>query len=170
MEQGLSRPVRAASIRDAPQVHEVVASAQERAALAALYDLPEIAALRGRFALRHEQGGVIAADLEMQARVTQTCVVSLENFEATLRETSELRFVPAASLPESAGLELDPETLEGPDEIQYAGETLDLGAALAEQLALALDPYPRKPGATLPAEAAAPPASPFAVLRGRRGE
>ena len=33
----------------------------------------------------------------------------------------------------------------------YGGDSIDLGAALAEQLALALDPYPRKPGAKLPA-------------------
>jgi len=33
-----------------------------------------------------------------------------------------------------------------------------------EQLALALDPYPRKPGAALPPELAAEPDGPFAAL------
>ena len=170
MEQGLTRLIRAAHVGNAPQVREVVADAQECEALAVLYGLPGIAALRGRFVLRHARGGVVAARLELQARVTQTCVVSLENFEAPVREVSELRFVPAASLPESEGVELDPETLAGPDEIPYAGEMLDLGAALAEQLALALDPYPRKPGAVLPAVAGEPAGNPFAVLRARREE
>jgi hypothetical protein len=48
------------------------------------------------------------------------------------------------------------------------GETLDLGEALAEQLALALDPYPRAPGASLAAaedeEDESPARGPFAGL------
>jgi hypothetical protein len=63
---------------------------------------------------------------------------------------------------------LDAETLESPDEIPYAGDSIDLGAVLAEQLALSLDPYPRKPGAALPPEAADEPETPFSILRGRK--
>ena len=80
------------------------------------------------------------ATLEMQARVTQNCVVTLEPFEARIEERSALQFVPARSLPEGEEEELDPESLEGPDEIPYINDVIDLGAALAEQLALALDP------------------------------
>ena len=165
MEPIFSRPVRATHIKDAPQTHVVTADEAERAALAALYNLPAIALLRGEFLLRHARGGIISATLRMQAKITQTCVVTLEPFEARIDEASELTFVPAATLPESEEAELDPETLEGPDEIPYADDHLDLGAALAEQLALALDPYPRKPGAELPAEFTKTPENPFAVLK-----
>jgi hypothetical protein len=41
---------------------------------------------------------------------------------------------------------------------------LDLGEAAAEQLALALDPYPRKPDARLLGAAEDPPGFPFAAL------
>jgi hypothetical protein len=44
---------------------------------------------------------------------------------------------------------------------------LDLGEAVAEQLALALDPYPRVPGAELPEIESDPQERPFAALRRR---
>jgi len=170
MDDHFTRPIRAGHIKDAPQEHVLVAGPEVRAELAQRFGLPEIALLRGEFKLQHERSGVIAAQLRMQAKVTQTCVVTLEPFEARIEETSALRFVPAASLPESEGEELDPETLDGPDEIPYTGDLIDLGAALAEQLALALDPYPRKPGAKLPAEYLDEQENPFAVLKARKPE
>jgi uncharacterized metal-binding protein YceD (DUF177 family) len=168
MEQNLSRTIRAGHIKAAAQEHVLLADADFRAELAKLYDLPAIGLLRGAFTLQHERSGVIAAKLHMQARVTQVCVVSLEPFEARIDEHSELRFVPARALPEGEEMELSAETLEGPDEIPYTGDLLDLGAALAEQLALALDPYPRKPGAALGQEYLAVPENPFAALGAKR--
>ncbi len=47
---------------------------------------------------------------------------------------------------------------------------IDLGEALAEQLALALDPYPRKPGAKLPSEASDDGANPFSALKAKFGK
>ena len=41
------------------------------------------------------------------------------------------------------------------------GATIDLGEATVEQLALALDPFPRKPGIALPEEAAEAPDTPI---------
>jgi len=146
----------------------IEANAAECAALASLFGLPAIASLTGDFELAHEQAGVIAATILLRARVTQICVVTLEPFEAVVREDANVRFVPAAWVREGTEMVLDAETLEGPDEIPYAGEVIDLGAVLAEQLALALDPYPRKPGAVLPEGLAAEADSPFAGLRGRR--
>jgi len=71
---------------------------------------------------------------------------------------------------EEEELELEPESLDGPDEIPYTGGLIDLGAALAEQLALSLPPYPRKPGAELPPEARDDSANPFAALSRLRGK
>lgn len=170
MEQVFSRTIRAGHIKEAPQEHVVVADEAARAALAALYGLEGIALLRGAFVLRHERGGTIAATLDMQAEVTQTCVVTLEPFAVRIDERSLLRFVPARSLPEGEAEELDPESLEGPDDIPYSNDAIDLGAALAEQLALALDPYPRKPGAELPEEYRGAPEAPFAALAAKFGK
>ncbi len=160
-----SRLVRAAQIKEAPQSFDLVVDDPARRRLATAFGLPRIAALRGRFALRHQTGGIIAASLHITAKVTQTCVITLEPVDQTIDETVSLRFVPAAMIPEAEDSELDPETLDGPDEIPFTGDNIDLGAALAEQLALSLDPYPRKPGAALPADATDSTANPFAALR-----
>ena len=91
----------------------------------------------------------------------RTCVVSLDEFEAGVDEKFRLRFVPA-------GAESDDPDPESEDEVPYTGDFLDLGEAAVEQLALALDPYPRKPDAELPAAETEPPEHPFAALASLR--
>ncbi len=169
MSQILSKIIRAATIKDQPQAHAVVADPAQCAALAADFGIPAIKCLTGDFLLLHERGGIIGADLHLRATVTQLCVITLEPFDATIDEHAKLRFVPARLISETADLaEVDAETLEGPDEIPYTGDGIDLGAALAEQLALSLDPYPRKPGAALPEGMAEPEPHPFAALAARK--
>lgn len=144
------------------QVHEVVATPEECARLAQRMGIVAIRSLRGRFELTPEPGGVFAAHLRMTASVVQACVVTLEPFTADLAEDVQLRLVPEGS-------ESEDDDPEGPDEIPYAGAVIDLGELAAEQLALALDPYPRRPDAALPpVEDTAP--HPFAALRRLRGE
>jgi hypothetical protein len=169
-----SRKQRIGGIGAAPVRRRIIADAGECGALAAEFGLPGVARLAGDFTLqaaRGQAGSFIDAELTLEAKVTRICVVTLEPFEVNVKETAQLRFVPAAALREDAELaELNPESLEGPDEIPYTGESVDLGAALAEQLALALDPYPRKPGAELPADFTDSVAHPFAALAARRGK
>ncbi len=45
---------------------------------------------------------------------------------------------------------VEPEAAEVPEPVGPGG--IDLGEAVAQQLALALEPYPRAPGAALPEE------------------
>jgi hypothetical protein len=59
-------------------------------------------------------------------------------------------------------LELDPEADDPPDEM--VNERLPLGAYVVEDVSLAVDPFPRKPGAAFEAPDAASEPSPFAVL------
>jgi len=70
-----------------------------------------------------------------------------------------------------ADVELDAEAAEAPEAAPDGW--IDLGELAAEQLGLALDPYPRKPDAEVPAEWKAEPApepvadqrpNPFAAL------
>lgn len=158
-----SRPQALARLGAAPLVLDVTAGEAECAALAARFAIPAIGALTCRFILRRAPGEVVEASGHLDARVTQTCVVSLDDFETALSEDFTLRFVPAASLDEDE--ELD--DLDGPDLIGHDGIAIDLGEAAAEQLALALDPWPRKPGAALPEMAAEPDPrlAPLAALR-----
>ncbi len=142
MKPEFSRPLALARIGGGRTI-AIEATPAERAALAQRMRVPELPALTCTFALRPIAGGVVSADGLLQARVVQVCVLSLDPFEAAIEERFALRFVPQGQ--ESPAI--DPEAI---DEIAYAGNTIDLGEAAAEQLALALDPYPRKPGAARP--------------------
>jgi Large ribosomal RNA subunit accumulation protein YceD len=140
----LSRPLPAERIGRSGNVTVVEASEAECVAVAARLLIPGVRSLQCRWQLRLGENGLIAAEGALQAQVTQTCVVSLEPFESTLIESFNVYFVLEGRLSGSD----DPEE---PDELVYDGVTLELGEATVEQLALALDPYPRSPTAELPA-------------------
>jgi len=122
--------------------------------------IPAVEALRCVFRLVRLTADTIQAEGRLQAQVVQTCVISLEDFPAAIDERFRVRFVPA-------GQESDDPDPEADDEIGYADGMLDLGEAAAEQLALALDPYPRAPGAELPELGVDTVGHPFAALRRR---
>ncbi len=157
-ESEFHRPLPVDRISASGSVHRIEAAEAERAALAERLGIPAIAMLACDFRLRREGQGVIAAAAALRARVTRICVVSLDEFETDLTLEFHVRFVPAA-------LESEEIDLEAEDEVPYDGAEIDLGEAAVEELALALDPYPRKPDAELPADVAEPAPSPFAVLR-----
>ena len=97
--------------------------------------------------LAAEPGGTVRVRGHLAADVTQACVVTLDPVPQHIEEPVELRFVPA-------GMESAEDDPGAPDEIPMTrGGVLELGEAVAEQVALALDPYPRAKGAELPPEA-----------------
>lgn len=124
------------------------ADAGERAALARRYDVPEVRSLRFRATVRPWRGGAIVEG-EVEAGLVQTCVITLEPVETELRDRFVRRFLPEDRL---GGY--DPGDLDAPDPLPDA---LDLGEVAAEAAALAIDPYPRKPGATFEGRVVAPP-------------
>jgi uncharacterized metal-binding protein YceD (DUF177 family) len=152
----LSRPFALAHVGGGTEA-VVEANDTERAAVAARMGLPAIDLLRCRFDLRAAQAGTVRARGQLRARVVQTCVISLEPFASDVTEDFEVCFVPAGT--ENEEVDLDAE-----DEIPYEAGILELGEATAEQLALALDPFPRKPGAALPEGMEEEPSGPMAAL------
>ena len=136
---------------------DVRASQAECAALANRLMLPAVAAVSCRWRCSVLPGGVFAAEGHLKAEITQICVVTLDPFPARVDERFEVRFVPEDQIGDT-----DPD--EEIDEIPYQDFEIDLGEATAEQLALSLDPYPRKPGAVLPPEVSEELDHPFAAL------
>ncbi len=156
MTPELSRPIPLTRL-DHPTSIMVEANQQERAAVAQRMGLPSILSLTCRFDLHPSERGSVLADGYLEARIVQNCVVSLEPFESLIEDEFTVRFVPEES-------EADDLDLEAEDEIPFAGTHIDLGEATSEQLGLALDPFPRKPGAELPAEMSAAAQGAFAAL------
>jgi uncharacterized metal-binding protein YceD (DUF177 family) len=157
MTPEFSRPLPIERIGPAGLDISVEANAGELVVLAKRLRLPAVGALSCHFRLRPAPGGAIAAEGWLAATVTQTCVVSLEDFDAPVADHFTLRFVPEGTEAE----EVDPDS---EDEIPFADRVIDLGEAATEQLALDLDPWPRKPGAVLPAGEEDSSAPPFAAL------
>jgi len=139
----------------------VEATTAECAALADRMKLPAVHALLCTFHLIREGRDRILARGHLRARVTQTCVVSLEDFEAPVEEVFQVRFVPSGEETD----DIDPET---DDEIPFEGNAVDLGEAASEQLGLALDPYPRMAGTSLTEAEPDTQRHPFAALSGLR--
>jgi uncharacterized metal-binding protein YceD (DUF177 family) len=163
MTAELSRPIAVSKLRRDRRTVLVQATPEECAAVAARMDLPSIQSLECLFNLTAETDGAsVFAEGRLHAEVTQVCVTSAEEFAAQVEEEFTLRFVPM-------GMERDDLDPGLPDEIPYEGDTIDLGEATAEQLGLALEPYPRMEGATVPMLDEEDDTAPFAVLGRRAG-
>jgi uncharacterized metal-binding protein YceD (DUF177 family) len=135
----LVRPVEVASIRSDGSAIHVEANETERAGLAKLFGIPGIAQIKADF-LVTKKGPRARVTGKIWGSFTQTCVLTLDPFDTAFRETVDLPF----DEDPAKALELRPEE-EAPDPI--IDGIIDLGAITAEFTALALDPYPRKPGA-----------------------
>ncbi len=152
----LSRPLAVDDIPEKGLSVEVMADPDERAAIARAFGLVEIASLTGSFDVRRKGREAVARGT-VRARIVQTCVVTLEPFDAVVEEDVDLRFAPGAPA-------LDDENAppDAPDPI--VDGKIDLGGVTAEFLALGLDPYPKKPGAAFSFGEDPDRESPFAAL------
>lgn len=122
----------------------LIPSAAETAALARRFALVRIERLEAELVLSR-QGQAVAAEGRLRAAIVQSCAVSGEDLAVTIDEPLGFRFVPAAPghLPDE-DIEIDAEAC---DEIEYSGTTIDCGEAVAQSLALAIDPFAEGPGA-----------------------
>ena len=170
----LSRPVVVASIGAAGLDLDFSASEEERAALAAAYDLAAVTHLSARTTLRTDDKRAVLAAGRVAADIAQTCVVTLVQVAQHIDEPFSVRFLapdsPDIPEPPKPGAEvvIDLDQPEPPEIL--TGPAIDVGALVEEHFVLAIDPYPRAPDAKLPAEAAGSPQtdgdSPFATLAG----
>lgn len=142
MNPEFSRPVRIDAIGEGAHAMTITAEPAERAALAVRFGLISIGALTAEAELRREGDAVVATG-RISAAVEQACVASGAAIPVTIAEPFALRFVPLGGDGE-AEIELDVEDCET---IDYEGGAIDLGEAVAETLALSLDPFPRAPDA-----------------------
>jgi len=98
----------------------------------------------------------------LRARLAQTCGVTLEPLPVEIDDRFVVSFAEAVD-PDVGEIIIDLEEDDGPDLIEDG--RVDLGQVVVEQLALRLDPFPRKPGAEFVQPEEPAEISPFAVLR-----
>jgi hypothetical protein len=141
-----SRTVDPRHLTEAPL--QLVASEAERAALARRFALVRIDKLEATVQLTGD-GDVIRASGTLLAEIVQSCAISGDDLAVKVREPLAVTFVPdtaIAALDEE--IELSADEL---DQIPYAASgptaSIDVGEAVAESLALAIDPYATGPQA-----------------------
>lgn len=129
----------------------LVADETERRRLAGRFSLSAIDSLEADVELVPE-GPVVTATGRLRAAVIQACAVSGEDFPVSIDEPLFVRFVPAVRrvVPDEE-IELDADEL---DEVEYEGTAFDLGEAVAQSLALAIDPFAEGPNADAARKAA----------------
>lgn len=167
-----SRVLPATRLAQLPITVEISADRRDCAALALRFKLMDIASLTARLTIMDDaKPGQVLVKGRLEAALTQACVVTLQPLEAQLAEGFEATFAVEGEEEVSASLAFE---LEEEQPEPFGPEGIDLGELVAQQLMVALDPYPRAGGAQVAAEWAAPPQekivkpSPFAVLKGMK--
>ena len=142
------------------------ADADQRAAIAKRLGLKSLPSLKADVTVKPWLDGAELTG-RFDAVVEQVCGVSLDPFEQSLEGEIEVRVVPAgsphAATSEGGDLELDPDASDAPDVLE--SDAIDVSGYVVEHLALEIDPFPRKPGATFDYEPPEEETSPFAALK-----
>ncbi len=157
----------------------IEANEKERAELAKRFELVSIDSLRAELEVKTASNGEVTVRGPMSAEIVQRCVATLEPVPETIEDTVEVLFSPHVS---EEDMPSNPDDLENLSEAELMAlleqpeplvdGMIDLGEVVAQFLAVAMDPYPRKDDAELPdsiqteEEADADKPNPFAQLAG----
>lgn len=151
-------------IRDGDRI-DLVADEAERTAIAERLGLQSLERLEAHLTLARD-GDRIRARGRLRASLEQSCVATGEPVAEHVDEPFDIMFVPEPreSRPDEE-IEL---ATQDCDIVFYDGAGIELGTAIADTLALSIEPYPRSAGAEAALKDAGvmseEQASPFAVL------
>lgn len=154
-----SEPVRLHQI-GAGLSRTLVADAAARARIARALDLASLDAFEADVRLEPAAGGWSLSG-RLRAHLAQTCGVTLEPLPVEIDDAFSVALAEAGE-PDADEIVITLDD-ESPDQIEDG--RVDLGQYAVEQLALRLDPFPRKPGAEFVQPPEPAEISPFAVLR-----
>jgi uncharacterized metal-binding protein YceD (DUF177 family) len=131
------------SVRDGHRI-DLTADEAERKAIADRLGLLSLGCLKAHVTLDRD-GSRIRANGRIRASLEQSCIATGDPVAEHIDEPFELIFVPE---PAQAAADQEIELGEADcDMVFYEGGAIDLGTAIADTLALAMNPYPRSAGA-----------------------
>jgi uncharacterized metal-binding protein YceD (DUF177 family) len=128
---------------------DIAASDSERAALAKRFGFLGLPAFAARITVDRRPGGRVVVEGRLRGKIVQACILTLDPVTQDLDETFRIVFkqdLTEERDPESGEALVSPQA-DAPEPL--SGNMLDVGEIAAEQLSLAADPYPRRPGAKL---------------------
>lgn len=145
------------NVRNIPEgglTAERTATPDERAAIARALDIVAVKEFSARYTIASLAKGRYKFDAVYTASIVQSCVVSLEEIDQHIREHVSEEFHPAS---DGAMQDLEQKTGHEDDELEALShvqaeriveEEIQFGRILFEDFATAIDPYPRKEGAS----------------------
>ncbi len=166
----LSRPFDIGSVLPEGSSETITATDEECRAIAARFEVEAVHSVNATIHVQPWKRGGFRARGEASAKITQTCVVTLDPFETVVRAQLDQLFVARTNrlAADAAEVVVSPDE----DDIGYIDDgEIELGEFAVEALCLELDPYPRKEGAEMPVSSSGEAAddgakvSPFAVLK-----
>jgi uncharacterized metal-binding protein YceD (DUF177 family) len=128
---------------------DIAATESERAALAKRFGFLGLPTFTARVTVDRQPGGRVAVEGRLRGKIVQACILTLDPVTQDLDETFRIVFkqdLTEERDPESGEALVNPQA-DAPEPL--SGNLLDVGEIVAEQLSLAADPYPRRPGAKL---------------------
>jgi hypothetical protein len=152
-----SRPLKVDRVPPHGSTEIISADAAECAALAKRFGLAAIHSLAAEIDALPVRGHGLKLTARIRAEIEQTCVVTLDRFSSVIAAEAQRIYLPEGSHAAAADeAEID----------SVNDGSVDLGEFTAEELGLALDPYPRKPGVSFQSGTETHPAagSPFTGL------
>ncbi len=139
-----SRPFEVAEIEDGEVVREIKADEGELAALQGRFAIEALHAASAELSIAAAGEGVVHVSGTVRAKLSQICIVSLEPVDEEVAETVAVTYLPPGVEEPHVAPDGD---LESADEYEaFDGLSIDLGELTAQQIAAAINPYPRKAG------------------------
>jgi uncharacterized metal-binding protein YceD (DUF177 family) len=168
-------PIVVSQIPETGLHREFEADLAEREAMAEVAALREITSASASFDMSLKSGGRVHVTGHLKARIGQNCVVTLDPIENEIDEAIDMMFAPPEQIakfsnPVDEATGSDAEIADPPEPI--INGVIDLGRVATDALFLAVDPYPRKPGAVFDPrlEPLEPQDHPFAALKALRSD
>ncbi|HJO74730.1 MAG TPA: DUF177 domain-containing protein [Rhodospirillales bacterium] len=153
VEIEFSRPVSPEAIGEQGRTMSIEADRDECARLAERLGLNSLESLSAEIGLTpQKKGRFIHLEGRLQADIQQTCVVTLEPIEThieasieRLYDTTMETLSDTDAVKESDNFDVEIDSEDDPPEALMEGQIV-IGEAITEQLALEINPFPRKPG------------------------
>lgn len=148
----ISYPVRVSTIPKAGIPVLITASDKQRAELSDFHELVDVISFEATMQAETWQLDGVRLTGRVTARIVQECVVTLEPVEAEIDQEIDVVLVPDASAGHQRPVFASEVVIEaeGPDEPgTFSGDFVDAGSIAEEFFALAIDPYPRREGASV---------------------
>lgn len=126
------------------------ATDEECASLAVQMHVVNVANFTADLTIKQWRRGGVHIEGEFATTLTQTCVLSLDEFDTTVSEKIDQKFFSSTKIPDQSDkkeVEMLDNDMDPPDAL--VDGKLDISDYLVETVLLQLDPYPKKPGSQL---------------------